>query len=36
MGKKLPSGVSGFRTLAGGEYHFVDKSLMIEDLIQLG
>ncbi len=36
MGKKLPSGVSGFRTLAGGDYHFVDKSLMIEDLIQLG
>ena len=36
MDKKIPAGICDFRTVAGGEYHFVDKSLLIKDIIEIG
>ncbi len=36
MGKMIPAAVRDFRTLANGSYHFVDKTLMIKDIIDLG
>ncbi len=36
MSKMIPAAVRDFRTLANGSYHFVDKTLMIKDIIELG
>ena len=36
MSKMIPAAVRDFQTLANGDYHFVDKSLMIKDIVELG
>lgn len=36
MSKIIPTSISNFPTLVSGDYYFVDKSLMIKDLVELG
>lgn len=36
MSKMIPAAVRDFQTLANGSYHFVDKSLLIKDIVELG
>ncbi len=36
MNRMIPTGISDFRALASGSYLFVDKTLMIRDLVELG
>lgn len=36
MDKIIPASISNFPTLVSGDYYYVDKSLMIKDLVELG
>ncbi len=36
MNRKMPAGITDFRTLVDGEHIFVDKSLLIADIIGIG